>query len=34
MKITNIYVIHGYASSSEAEWFQWLKEQFKSVKFM
>ncbi len=30
MKITNIYVIHGYTSSSEAEWFPWLKEQFKN----
>ncbi|AGX44425.1 RBBP9/YdeN family alpha/beta hydrolase [Clostridium saccharobutylicum] len=29
MKNTNIYVIHGYTSSSEGEWFPWLKEQFK-----
>lgn len=30
MKSTNIYVIHGYTSSSQAEWFPWLKEQFKN----
>lgn len=30
MKSINIYVIHGYTSSSEAEWFPWLKEQFKN----
>ncbi|OOM80225.1 alpha/beta fold hydrolase [Clostridium sp. BL-8] len=30
MKVTNIYVIHGYTSSSEAEWFPWLKEQLKN----
>ncbi|NOW04677.1 RBBP9/YdeN family alpha/beta hydrolase [Clostridium beijerinckii] len=29
MKSTNIYVIHGYTSSSKSEWFPWLKEQFK-----
>jgi predicted alpha/beta hydrolase family esterase len=31
MKSTNIYVIHGYTSSSQAEWFPWLKEQFKNT---
>ncbi|MBD7912239.1 RBBP9/YdeN family alpha/beta hydrolase [Clostridium cibarium] len=30
MKDTNIYVIHGYTSSNQAEWFPWLKEQFKN----
>lgn len=30
MKNTNIYVIHGYTSSNQAEWFPWLKEQFKN----
>ncbi|QXE18516.1 alpha/beta hydrolase [Clostridium sp. 001] len=30
MKSTNIYVIHGYTSSNQAEWFPWLKEQFKN----
>lgn len=30
MKNTNIYVIHGYTSSSKSEWFPWLKEQFKN----
>jgi predicted alpha/beta hydrolase family esterase len=30
MKSTNIYVIHGYTSSSESEWFPWLKEQVKN----
>ncbi|ALB46499.1 RBBP9/YdeN family alpha/beta hydrolase [Clostridium beijerinckii] len=30
MKSTNIYVIHGYTSSSQSEWFPWLKEQFKN----
>ncbi|MBU3153649.1 alpha/beta hydrolase [Clostridium estertheticum] len=30
MKSTNIYAIHGYTSSSHAEWFPWLKEQFKN----
>ncbi|NRZ53372.1 hypothetical protein DFR95_002000 [Clostridium beijerinckii] len=29
MKSNNIYVIHGYTSSSKSEWFPWLKEQFK-----
>ncbi|MZK52199.1 RBBP9/YdeN family alpha/beta hydrolase [Clostridium beijerinckii] len=29
MKSTNIYVVHGYTSSSKSEWFPWLKEQFK-----
>lgn len=28
MKNTNIYVIHGYTSSNQAEWFPWLTEQF------
>lgn len=28
MKNTNIYVIHGYTSSNQAEWFPWLEEQF------
>jgi predicted alpha/beta hydrolase family esterase len=27
MKNTNIYVIHGYTSSNQSEWFPWLKEQ-------
>ncbi|WP_026888933.1 RBBP9/YdeN family alpha/beta hydrolase [Clostridium beijerinckii] len=31
MKSTNIYVVHGYTSSSESEWFPWLKEQFKDI---
>lgn len=30
MKSTNIYVIHGYTSSNQSEWFPWLKEQFKN----
>jgi predicted alpha/beta hydrolase family esterase len=30
MKSTNIYVIHGYTSSNQAEWFPWLKEQFEN----
>lgn len=30
MKSTNIYVIHGYTSSSQSEWFPWLKEQVKN----
>lgn len=30
MKSNNIYVIHGYTSSNQAEWFPWLKEQFKN----
>jgi len=30
MKNTNIYVIHGYTSSNQSEWFPWLKEQFKN----
>jgi len=30
MKSTNIYAIHGYTSSNQADWFPWLKEQFKN----
>lgn len=30
MKSNNIYVIHGYTSSSQSEWFPWLKKQFKN----
>ncbi len=30
MKSNNIYVIHGYTSSSQSEWFPWLKEQFEN----
>lgn len=31
MKNTNIYVVHGYTSSSQSEWFPWLKEQVKNI---
>ena len=30
MTDTKIYVIHVYTSSSDAEWFPWLKEQLES----